>query len=87
MPPEMLGTAARLRPRCAKNRAEARQIMQKVGYGPDKRLTVTISTRDVPVYRDPAVILIDQLKEVYIDGVLDNIPTVKLVSQASAQGL
>jgi len=58
-----------------KNREQARGIMQKLGYGPDKRLTVTISTRNIAVYRDPAAILIDQLKEIYIDGVLEPVET------------
>jgi peptide/nickel transport system substrate-binding protein len=49
--------------------------MQKLGYGPDKRLTVTSSTRNLPPYRDPAVILTDQLKEIYIDGVLEPVDT------------
>jgi peptide/nickel transport system substrate-binding protein len=44
-------------------------------YGPDKRLAVTVTTRNVPAYRDPAVLLIDQLKEIYIDGVLDAVDT------------
>jgi peptide/nickel transport system substrate-binding protein len=48
-------------PDVPKNRAEARQIMEKLGYGPDNRLAVTVSTRNTPPYRDPAVILIDQL--------------------------
>ncbi|HWD59865.1 MAG TPA: hypothetical protein VG308_16375, partial [Stellaceae bacterium] len=56
-------------------RDAARAIMQKLGYGPDKRLKVTIVTRDIPPYRDPAVILIDQLKEIYIDGELQPIDT------------
>jgi hypothetical protein len=30
-----------------------REIMQKFGYGPAKRLSVTVSTRDVSYYRDP----------------------------------
>ena len=30
-----------------------------------------MSTRNIPAYRDPAVMLIDQLKEIYIDGVLE----------------
>src|SRR5207245_5154886 len=30
-------------------------------------------TRNVPICRDPAVILIDQLKEIYVDGVLETI--------------
>jgi peptide/nickel transport system substrate-binding protein len=59
----------------AKNRAEARAIMQKLGYGADHRLKMKVATRDTPNYRDPAVILIDQLKDVYIDGELETIDT------------
>jgi peptide/nickel transport system substrate-binding protein len=59
----------------AQNKAEARKIMEKLGYGPDKHLEVKVSTRNVATYRDPAVILIDQLKEVYVDGVLDTVET------------
>ena len=62
-------------PDVQKNRAEARQIMEKLGYGPDRRLKVKVSARDLPFFRDPAVILIDQLKEVYIDGELEMIDT------------
>jgi len=54
-----------------KNRDEARKLMEKAGYGPNKRLALKVSTRNLPVYRDPAVILIDQLKDIYIDGELD----------------
>jgi peptide/nickel transport system substrate-binding protein len=62
-----------------KNREEARAIMQKLGYGLDKRLPVKISTRNLAVYRDPAAILIDQLKEIYIDGELETIETANWV--------
>ena len=75
MPPEMLATVPGFGPDVQKNRAEARAIMEKLGYGPNKRLEMKISTRNVPTYRDPAVILIDQLKEVYVDGVLDTVET------------
>src|SRR5216683_1654259 len=75
MPPEMLQTLPGYGPDIAKNRAEARKIMEKLGYGPNKRLAVTVSTRNIPPYRDPAVILIDQLKEIYIDGVLEAVDT------------
>jgi len=34
-----------------------------------------VSVRDLPYLRDPAVILADQLKEVYIDGQLETIDT------------
>jgi peptide/nickel transport system substrate-binding protein len=75
MPPEMLATVPGYGPDVQKNRAEARSLMEKLGYGPDKRLEVKISTRNVATYRDPAVILIDQLKDIYIDGALDTIET------------
>ena len=75
MPPEMLKTLPGYDPDVQKNRAEARQIMEKLGYGPDNRLKIKVSTRDLPFFRDPAVILIDQLKEIYIDGELETIDT------------
>jgi hypothetical protein len=34
-----------------------------------------LSSRNIPVYRQPAVILIDQLKEIYIDAVLQPVET------------
>jgi peptide/nickel transport system substrate-binding protein len=75
MPPEMLKTLPGYDPDVGKNRAEARQIMEKLGYGPNNRLAIKVSTRDLPIYRDPAVILIDQLKEVYIDAEMELIDT------------
>jgi len=75
MPPELLKTLPGYDPDIAKNRAEARHIMRKLSYGPDKRLAVTVSTRNLPGYRDPAVIMIDQLKEIYIDGQLEAVDT------------
>ncbi len=62
-------------PDVQKNRAEARSIMQKLGYGADKKLKVKVSTRNIPIYRDPAVILLDQLKEIHIDGELEVVET------------
>src|SRR5260221_7703470 len=46
MPPEMLQTLPGYDPDVAKNREEARAIMKKLGYGPDKRLEVKVSTRN-----------------------------------------
>src|ERR1700756_4182755 len=40
MPPELLGTLPGYGPDVQKNRAEARNIMEKLGYGPDKRLAL-----------------------------------------------
>src|SRR5437763_2863010 len=70
-PPEELKTVVGYGPDVQKNRDEARKLMEKAGYGPNKRLAVKVSTRNLSVYRDPAVILIDQLKDIYIDGELD----------------
>ena len=75
MPPELLKTLPGYDPDVGKNRAEAREILEKLGYGRDKRLPVTVSTRNVSGYRDAAVILIDQLKEIYIDGQLETVDT------------
>src|SRR6266481_3789028 len=75
MPPDLLQSLPGYDPDVQKNRAEARQIMQKLGYGSDHRLKIKVSARDLPYLRDPAVILIDQLKEVYIDGELETIDT------------
>jgi peptide/nickel transport system substrate-binding protein len=57
------------------SRAEARKIMEKIGYGPNKRLSLTVTTRNIAPYRDVAVILIDHLKEIYIDAQLNPIDT------------
>jgi len=58
-----------------KNRLQARAIIHMLGYGPEKRLNVKFATRNIPVYRDPAVILIDQLKEIYIDAEMEVVET------------
>src|SRR6202165_2952142 len=75
MPKEMLETIPGYGPDIAANREEARKLMAKAGYGPDKRLQVKVATRNIPIYRDPAIILIDQIKSIYIDGELDVVDT------------
>src|ERR1700731_104449 len=75
MPPEMVRSLPGYGPDVAANRAEARKLMEKLGYGPNNRLQTKVSTRNIPPYRDPAVLLIDHLKEIYIDGELEPIDT------------
>jgi peptide/nickel transport system substrate-binding protein len=75
MPQEMLRELPGYDPDVQKNRKEARRLMETIGYGRDNRLKVKVSTRDLPFFRDPAVILIDQLKEAYIEGELETIET------------
>jgi peptide/nickel transport system substrate-binding protein len=75
MPPEVLRSLPGFGSDVQHNRAEARAIMQKLGYGPEKRLQTSVTTRNTPAYRDPSVLLIDQLKEIYIDATLNAIDT------------
>src|SRR5262249_40014281 len=46
MPTEMLKTLPGYDPDVAANRSRARGVVQKAVYGPDKRLAVTVSTRN-----------------------------------------
>src|SRR5579863_8793971 len=48
MPEEMLRTIPGYDPDVQKNRTGARAIMQKLGYGPDKKLELKVATRNVP---------------------------------------
>jgi peptide/nickel transport system substrate-binding protein len=50
--------------------------MENLGYGPDKRLKAKVAVRNLPEYRDAAVVLIDQLNGIYVDGELEAIETV-----------
>src|SRR5215471_16173644 len=75
MPRDMLDKLPGYELDVAANREKARAIMKKLGYGPDKHFNIKVTTRDIPPYRDPAVILIDQLKEIFIDGELEPIDT------------
>lgn len=55
----------------AAQRAEAIKIMESLGYGPNNRLKVKVATRDFNNFRDPAVILVDQLNKINFDATLD----------------
>jgi peptide/nickel transport system substrate-binding protein len=71
LPPDMLRALPGYSGDVAGNREEARQIMIGLGYSQEKPLTVKIATRNVPQHRDPAVILIDQLRQIYISSELE----------------
>jgi peptide/nickel transport system substrate-binding protein len=75
MPREEINKLPGYDPNTEKRRAEGRAIMQKLGYGPDNPLKIKVTTRDWSIYRDPAVLLIDQFKQIYIDGELELIDT------------
>src|SRR5215472_1367219 len=82
---EVLTTLPNYGPDAARKRAEARAIVQKLGYGPDNRLAVMVTTRNFRGYRDAAVLMIDQLKEIYVDARRRRYHP--MVPQSHAQGL
>jgi peptide/nickel transport system substrate-binding protein len=75
MPPEMVSSLTGYGPDTEKNIAEAQAIMQKLGYNDAKPLQIKIQTRNLPTYRDAAVVLTDQLKKIYITNELDILDT------------
>ena len=75
MPPDVQATLTGYGPDIAKNREEARAIMRRLGYGPDNMLQTRIFTRDINNFRDPALILNDQLKQIFINAELETADT------------
>ena len=75
LPPNLLHAIPGYGPDVEKNRNEARALMEKAGYGPNNRLKLKIATRGISLYKDPAVILAGQLKEIYVDADVDIIET------------
>src|SRR3954454_5551811 len=59
MPPEMVSSLTGYGSDAESNIAEARAIMQKLGYSEASPLAIKIQTRNLPTYRAPAVILTD----------------------------
>ena len=75
MPPDVLQRCPATPPTWRRAGRKARKIMEGLGYGEAKPLKVKVSTRNIAIYRDPAVILIDQLKKIHIDGELEVVDT------------
>ena len=53
-----------------KSRAEGRRIMESLGYSKEKPLKIKVTTRALDIYKDPAILLIDQLKHIHIEAEL-----------------
>ena len=75
VPADLLATFPGYGADVSQRREKARGLMQKAGYGPDKHLPIKIFTRNVATFRDPALILSDHLKDIYIDAELDVVET------------
>ena len=87
MPPEFLATVAGYGADDEKQRAEGRKIMEALGYSADKPLQIKVTTRNIASYRDQAVILIDHLKQVYIQGELEPLDTSVWYNRLAQEGL
>jgi peptide/nickel transport system substrate-binding protein len=83
MPPDMLKALTGYGPDTDRNLKEAQAIMEKLGYSEAKPLQIKIQTRNLPTYRDPAVIVSDQLKKIFIVGELDILDTPRWYSKLS----
>ncbi len=59
--------------------------MEGLGYGPNKRLKIKVSTRDFSAYKDPAVILVDQLNKIWFDAELEIIESTVWFGRAGRQ--
>jgi peptide/nickel transport system substrate-binding protein len=85
MPAEQLKDLPGYDPDVAKNRAPARQIMEKLGYGPNNPLKIKVSASDIRFYRDPAILLIDQLRQIYIEAELERSTTAATTRRSCAR--
>ncbi len=65
--------------------AEARKIMEDLGYGPNNRLKMKVSTRDFTAYKDPAVIFTDQLNKIHFEAELEIIESSVWFGRAQRQ--
>ncbi len=71
MPADMLNAMPGYAGELSVRQAEARKIMESAGYSASHRLKVKVSTRDFQAYKDPAVILVDQLNKMHFDAELE----------------
>jgi peptide/nickel transport system substrate-binding protein len=62
-------------PDLKKRQEDARKLMREAGYGSDKPLVITLSTRDVARYRDVSIMILDQLSHIYVKGEMKAIDT------------
>ena len=80
LPPEVLEKEMPgYHPDVEASREKARKVIAGLGYGPDKMLKLKLSTRNIPTYRDASVILIDQLRKIFIDAELELVETAQWV--------
>ena len=76
MPPDDAARSCRaMRPTSRRAAPRRARSWRASATASSKPLKVKVSTRNIAIYRDPAVILIDQLKNIHIDGELEVVDT------------
>jgi peptide/nickel transport system substrate-binding protein len=85
MPKEVLEKLPGYSGTLGERQAEARKIMEELGFGPQNRLKIKVSTRDFTSYKEPAVILVDQLNKVFFDAELEIIESTIWFGRAGRQ--
>jgi peptide/nickel transport system substrate-binding protein len=81
MPDDMMASLPGYGTDAERNLSDAQAIMEKLGYSETKPLQIKIQTRNLPTYRDPAVIVSDQLKKIHIVSELDILDTPRWYSR------
>ena len=85
MPKEVLEKLPGYSGTLEERQAEAKKLMESLGYGPSNRLKIKVSTRDFTTYKEPAVILVDQLNKLYFDAELEIIESTIWFGRAGRQ--
>jgi peptide/nickel transport system substrate-binding protein len=85
MPPEVIAKLPGYGGTIEERREEGRKIMEELGYGPQNKLSVKVATRDLASYKDPAVVLVDQLNQLHFDAELEVIESTVWFGRAARQ--
>jgi peptide/nickel transport system substrate-binding protein len=59
----------------ADEKAQARRLLAETGYGPQNPLRLEMATRNIPIYIDFASFVINELKQVGVEGSLKQVET------------
>lgn len=85
MPKETLLSLPGYKGSWEERQTEAKKIMEGLGYGPTNKIKLKVSTRDFTAFKDPAVILVDQLNKLFFDAELEIIESSVWFGRAQRQ--
>jgi peptide/nickel transport system substrate-binding protein len=85
MPKEKLKALTGYSGTTEERRAQARKIMEELGYSAQKKLSLKVSTRDLAAYKDAAVVFVDQLNQLHFAAELDIIESSVWFGRAARQ--